>query len=76
MSYLDVPTYRLRERSWRARAAELPSGRERDACTALADGYTYLVALLETLEATNRQKVHSVAPDRVGNGAAPGGRAL
>jgi hypothetical protein len=57
MSFMDVPTYRARERSWRDKAAVLPPGPDRETYTALADGYAHLVNLLETLEATDRQKV-------------------
>jgi hypothetical protein len=50
MSYLNTATYRERERQWQEQAAELPPGRDRDACLALAGGYRNLIAILERLE--------------------------
>jgi hypothetical protein len=40
--------YRNRATAWLQKAESLPAGRERDACLALADGYTRLAVLLET----------------------------
>jgi hypothetical protein len=49
MSYLDAATYQERERHWRDEAETLSPGPERDACLALADGYTNLIAILERM---------------------------
>lgn len=43
----DAATYRKRAQKWREDAQAMPPGKERDACTVLADGYANLVALIE-----------------------------
>jgi hypothetical protein len=49
MSYPDAATYREREKQSRESAADLSPRPERDACTALADGYANLAAILGRL---------------------------
>jgi hypothetical protein len=43
----DPVLYRDRARRWREEAESLPAGKDRDACMALAEGYTKLAALIE-----------------------------
>jgi hypothetical protein len=43
----SVETYLARAQKWRKEAETLPPGKERDACTALAEGYADLAALIE-----------------------------
>jgi hypothetical protein len=43
----DPVLYRDGARRWRKEAESLPPGKDRDACIALADGYTKLAALIE-----------------------------
>ncbi len=40
----NVETYRAREREWRQRAENAPSGKDQDACVLLAEGYANLIA--------------------------------
>jgi hypothetical protein len=43
----DASKYRERAKKWREAAEALPPGKERDACTVLAEGYANLAALIE-----------------------------
>jgi hypothetical protein len=43
----DPVLYRDRARRWREEAESLPPGKDRDACIALAQGYSNLAALID-----------------------------
>jgi hypothetical protein len=46
----DADTYRERARRWQTEADGLPAGRQREACMALAEGYTHLVQIIEEMQ--------------------------
>jgi hypothetical protein len=47
-------TYRRRARQWQDKAIAIPSGDERQACEALAEGYARLAQLIEKAQASDR----------------------
>jgi hypothetical protein len=47
----NIGAFRERERRWRLEAECLSPGAERNACISLADGYAYVIDLIEKSEA-------------------------